>query len=33
MNIKLLAENMGTSIRMVEEHYGKFDTAARRKVD
>lgn len=32
MNIKLLAENMGTSIRMIELHYGKFLAAARRKL-
>jgi integrase len=32
MNIKLLAENMGTSVRMIELHYGKFIAAARRKL-
>lgn len=32
MNLKLLAENMGTSIRMLEKHYGKFIAAARRQL-
>jgi len=32
MNIKLLAENMGTSVRMIEKHYGKFVAAARQKL-
>jgi integrase len=32
MNLKLLAENMGTSIRMLEQHYGKFIAASRRKL-
>jgi integrase len=32
MNLKLLAENMGTSIRMLEDHYGKFIAASRRKL-
>ena len=32
MNLKLLAENMGTSIRMLEIHYGKFIAASRRKL-
>jgi integrase len=32
MNLKLLAENMGTSIRMLEVHYGKFIAASRRKL-
>jgi len=32
MNIKLLAENMGTSIRMIEQHYGKFIQASRAKL-
>lgn len=30
INLKLLAENMGTSIRMLEVHYGKFIAASRR---
>lgn len=32
MNLKLLAENMGTSIRMLEIHYGKFIAASRQKL-
>lgn len=32
INLKLLAENMGTSIRMLEIHYGKFIAASRRKL-
>lgn len=32
MNLKMLAENMGTSIRMLEQHYGKFIAASRRKL-
>lgn len=32
MNMKLLAENMGTSVRMLEQHYGKFIAASRRKL-
>lgn len=32
MNLKLLAENMGTSIRMLEKHYGKFIAASRRSL-
>ncbi len=32
MNLQLLAENMGTSIRMIEVHYGKFIAASRRKL-
>lgn len=32
MNLKLLAENMGTSIRMLELHYGKFIAGSRRKL-
>jgi len=32
MNLKLLAENMGTSVRMLEVHYGKFIAASRRKL-
>jgi len=32
MNLKLLAENMGTSIRMLEKHYGKFIAASRRRL-
>ena len=30
MNPQLLAENMGTSVRMLEKHYGKFTSASRR---
>jgi integrase len=29
MNLKLLAENMGTSVAMIEKHYGKFLAASR----
>jgi len=32
MNLNLLAENMGTSIRMLEVHYGKFIAGSRRKL-
>lgn len=32
MNLKLLAENMGTSIRMLEVRYGKFIAASKRKL-
>jgi integrase len=32
MNLKLLAENMGTSIRMLETNYGKFIKAAKRQM-
>ena len=32
INLKLLAENMGTSIRMLEIHYGKFIAVARRRL-
>ena len=32
MNLKLLAENMGTSVRMLEVHYAKFIAASRRKL-
>src|SRR5262249_38977594 len=32
MNLKLLADNMGTSIKMLETHYGKFIAASRRKL-
>jgi integrase len=32
MNFKVLAENMGTSIRMIEVHYGKFIAATRAKL-
>lgn len=32
MNLKMLAENMGTSIRMLELHYGKFIAGSRRKL-
>jgi hypothetical protein len=32
MNLKLLADNMGTSIRMLEQHYSKFIAAARRRL-
>lgn len=31
MNVQLLAENMGTSIAMIEKHYGKFTKIARRQ--
>ncbi len=31
VNIQLIAENVGTSIRMIEQHYGKFLQADRRK--
>jgi len=31
MNVQLLAENMGTSITMIERHYGKFTKLARRQ--
>jgi site-specific recombinase XerD len=31
-NLKFLAENMGTSIRMLEQHYGKFIAGSRRKL-
>lgn len=31
MNVQLLAENMGTSVAMIERHYGKFTKIARRK--
>src|SRR5262249_24680451 len=32
INMQLLAENMGTSVRMLEENYGKFTAASRRKL-
>jgi integrase len=32
MNLKLLAENMGTSIRMLETNYGKFIKATKRQM-
>ena len=32
MNMKLLADNMGTSIRMLETNYAKFIAASRRKL-
>jgi integrase len=32
INLKLLAENLGTSIRMLEVHYGKFIAGSRRKL-
>ena len=32
MNLKLLAENMGTSVAMIEKHYGKFLAASRRQL-
>ncbi len=32
MNLQLLAENMGTSIRMLEQNYGKFIQATRRSL-
>lgn len=31
VNIQLIAENVGTSVRMIEQHYGKFMHADRRK--
>ena len=31
MNVQLLAENMGTSVVMIEKHYGKFTKSARRQ--
>lgn len=30
MNLKLLAENLGTSVRMIEQYYGKFLASSRR---
>ena len=32
INLKLLTENMGTSIRMLEKHYAKFIAASRRQL-
>jgi integrase len=32
MNILLLARNMGTSVKMIEQHYGKFIAASKRKL-
>jgi site-specific recombinase XerD len=32
MNVQLLAENMGTSVAMIERHYGKFLAASRKKL-
>jgi integrase len=32
MNLQLLAENMGTSVKMIEQHYGKFAASAKRKL-
>jgi integrase len=32
MNLQLLAENMGTSVAMIEKHYGKFLAASRRQL-
>ena len=32
MNMQLLAENMGTSVGMIEKHYGKFLAASRRQL-
>jgi integrase len=32
MSLKLLSENMGTSIKMLEDHYGKFVAASRIKL-
>lgn len=32
MNSQLLAENMGTSVKMLEQNYGKFFAAARRQM-
>ena len=29
INIQLLAENMGTSVAMIEKHYGKFSRTTR----
>ncbi|ALJ35161.1 site-specific integrase [Azospirillum brasilense] len=31
MNVQLLAENLGTSVGMIEKHYGKFTKLARRQ--
>jgi site-specific recombinase XerD len=31
MNVQLLAENMGTSVTMIEKHYGKFTKLARQQ--
>lgn len=32
MNVQLLAENLGTSVAMIEKHYGKFTKLARRQM-
>ncbi len=32
MNVQLLAENLGTSVTMIERHYGKFTKLARRQM-
>lgn len=32
MNVQVLAENTGTSVRMIEKHYGKFMVADRRRM-
>jgi integrase len=32
LNLKLLAENMGTSVLMIEKHYGRFLAASRRRL-
>jgi hypothetical protein len=32
VNIQVLAENTGTSVRMIEQHYGKFLKEDRRKM-
>ena len=32
INLKLLAENLGTSVGMIEKHYGKFLAASRRQL-
>lgn len=32
MNVQLLAENLGTSVTMIERHYGKFTKVARRQM-
>jgi integrase len=32
INMQVLGENMGTSVRMLEENYGKFTAASRRKL-
>jgi integrase len=32
MNAQVIAENCGTSVRMIEKHYGKFTRADRRRM-